>query len=60
VSEDVIAALPEAVRCCQGPDTLRLEDYWPLLYRLRHALVRRLPARAVNRLAHTKAAMAAR
>jgi hypothetical protein len=60
VSDDVIAALPEAVRCCQVPDTLCLEEYWPLLYRLRHALVRQLPVRAVNRLAYTKATLAAR
>jgi len=60
VRDDMIAALPAVVRQCRVPDTQTLDDYWPRLYRIRHALVGRLPTAVVNWCAYLKAAMAAR
>jgi Methyltransferase domain len=60
VRDDMIASLPEAVRQCRVPDGQTLDGYWPLFYRLRHALIRHLPTAVINRLACGKAALAAR
>jgi len=48
------------MRCCRVPEDKALAEYWPLPLRLRNALVRRLPAGAVNGLAQLKARGAAR
>ena len=60
VKDDVIASLPDPVRSRRVPDTQLLEDYWPLSYRLRHALVRRLPSGVVDRISRTRGALAPR
>jgi hypothetical protein len=43
VRNDMISSLPEVVRQCGVPDAQSLDEYWPLFYRLRHALFRQLP-----------------
>ena len=60
VSNEAIPALPEKVRSCRVPDNQPLLDYWPLPYRLGHALVRQLPRGVVDNLSRTKGAVAAR
>jgi SAM-dependent methyltransferase len=60
VKDEVIASLPGPVQSCHVPDTQPLADYWPLAYRLRHALVRRLPSGVVDRISHTRGVLAAR
>jgi len=59
VKEDMLVSLPETIRQCRVRDAQALDEYWPLIDRLRHALVRRLPIAVVNRLAGGKAALAA-
>jgi hypothetical protein len=41
------------------PDNQELKDYWPALNRLRHALIRSLPANVVNRASRIKALLLA-
>jgi SAM-dependent methyltransferase len=60
VREDAVAALAESARAHRVPDAQPLEDYWPLSYRLRHALVRQLPSGVVDRISRTKGTLAAR
>jgi SAM-dependent methyltransferase len=60
VKEEAVAALPDPMRSCRVPDDRPLADYWPLPYRLGHALVRRLPRGVVDRLSRTRGALAAR
>jgi SAM-dependent methyltransferase len=60
VAEDHLAALPEAVRSRRVGDADALDDYRPLPYRLRHALLRHLPVAAVSRLSRLRASLAAR
>jgi SAM-dependent methyltransferase len=60
VRDDAIASLGEAARSRRVPDAQPLEDYWPLSYRLRHALVRQLPSSVIDRISRTKGALAAR
>jgi len=60
VDEARLATLPEALRARQVADGDKLADYRPFSYRLRNAVIRRLPPPAVNRLARLKAALAAR
>ena len=59
VKDDAIASLPDPIRSCRVLDTEPLRDYWPLSYRLRHALVRRLPGGVVDRISRTKGALLA-
>jgi hypothetical protein len=56
----MIGTLPETMRRYRIPDNKCLDNYWPLPYRLCHALVRHLPIGAVNRFASTKSLMAVR
>jgi SAM-dependent methyltransferase len=60
VREDAIASLAEPARSRCVPDAEPLEDYWPLSYRVRHALVRQLPSSVIDRISRTKGALAAR
>jgi SAM-dependent methyltransferase len=60
VKDDVIASLAEAARLRCVPDARPLEEYWPLHYRLRHALVRQLPSGVVNRISRTRGVLVAR
>ena len=60
VAEDHLAHLPEMLRSRRVADEDELDDYRPLPYRLRHALMRRLPIGAVSRLSRLRAALAAR
>jgi SAM-dependent methyltransferase len=60
VKDDAIAALPDRLRSCRVLDSHLLEDHWPLSYRLRHALVRRLPSRVVDCISRTRSALTAR
>jgi SAM-dependent methyltransferase len=60
IRDDMIAALPERVRSCRVPDALPLRDYRPLSYRLRNAVVKRLPAGAVDRVSRFRGVLAAR
>jgi SAM-dependent methyltransferase len=60
VRDDAIASLAEPVRSRRVPDGQPLEEYWPLSYRLRHALVRQLPSGVVDRLSRTRGILAAR
>jgi SAM-dependent methyltransferase len=60
VDETHLTSLPEPIRACRVPDGEALDDYRPLSYRLRNALVRHLPLAAVNRLARLKASIASK
>jgi SAM-dependent methyltransferase len=60
IRDDMVAALPEPVRSCRVSDALPLRDYRPLPYRLRNAVVKRLPAGAVDRVSRIKGVLAAR
>ena len=60
VKDDAIASLAEAARSRRVPDAQPLDDYWPLSYRLRHALVRQLPSGVIDRISRRKGALAAR
>ena len=60
VAEDHLAALPETLRSRLVGDADELDDYRPLPYRLRNALMRRLPVGAVTRLSRLRASLAAR
>jgi len=60
VNDAHLALLPEAVRACRVRDGAALDDYRPFSYRLRSALIRRLPPEAVNRLSRLKASLAAK
>jgi SAM-dependent methyltransferase len=60
VRDEVVASLADPVRSCRVPNTQPLLDYWPLRYRLRHALVRRLPCGVVDRLSRARGLLAAR
>ena len=54
------AELPEALHACLVTDDEALRNYYPPRYRLRCALIRRLPAGVVDRVARIKAGLAAR
>jgi SAM-dependent methyltransferase len=54
VRDETIASLPAPMRSCRVPDDRPLADYWPLPYRLQHALVRRLPYEIVNYLSRNR------
>lgn len=58
--ETHLQKLPDRVRAFRIPETQTLRDYWPLPDRARHALIRRLPRRAVDGLARLKARLTAR
>jgi SAM-dependent methyltransferase len=60
VRDVVSASLAEPARSCCVPEAQPLEEYWPLSYRLRHALVRQLPSGVVDRLSRTRGVLAAR
>ena len=60
VQDDIAASLPQPVLTCRVPDTKQLDDHWPLPYRLRDALFRRLPTGVANRASRIKATLAAR
>lgn len=60
VAEDRLAALPQTLRSRLVADADELDDYRPLLYRLRNALTRRLPVGAVTRLSRLRASLAAK
>ena len=60
VAEDHLAALPETLRSRRVADADELDDYRPLPYRLRQALMRRLPVGAVSQLSRLRASLAAR
>jgi len=60
VKDDAIASLAEPARSRRVPDARPLEDYWPLFYRVRHALVRQLPSGVVDRISRTRGVLAAR
>jgi SAM-dependent methyltransferase len=58
--DDITATFPDAVRCSRVPDAQALDDYWPLQYRLRNAVIKWLPTRIVNRISQLNAVWAAR
>jgi len=60
VAEDHLAALPETLRSRRVADADELDDYRPLPYRLRQALMRRLPVGAVSQLSRLRASLAVR
>jgi SAM-dependent methyltransferase len=60
VAEDHVAALPEMLRSRLVSDADELEDYRPLPYRLRQALMRSLPVGAVTRLSRLRTSLVAR
>jgi len=60
VSDDIGVRLPESVRRSRVPDAQALDYYWPAAYRLRNAVIRRLPTGVVNRVSHINAVWAAR
>jgi SAM-dependent methyltransferase len=60
VRDGVVMSLPEPLQRCRVPDDKDLNDYWPPLERLRHAVIRSLPPVAVNGLSRIKAGLAAR
>src|SRR6266851_4646699 len=60
VAEDHLAALPETLRSRRVADADELDDYRPLPYRLRQALMRRLPVGAVSQLPRLRASLAVR
>jgi hypothetical protein len=60
VKDEAVPGLPDQVRSCRVPDDRPLADYWPLSYRLGHALIRCLPRGMVDRMSRTKGVLAAR
>jgi SAM-dependent methyltransferase len=60
VKNDMLAALPEAVRSCRVADAQPLRDYRPFRCRLQNAFVKRLPGSAVDRVSRIKGLLAAR
>jgi SAM-dependent methyltransferase len=60
IRDDLVSRLPLPVRRSQVPDAQPLDDYWPVAYRLRNAVVRRLPTGVVDRVARINAVWAAR
>jgi hypothetical protein len=60
VRDEMVDSLSDVVRQCRVPDHQNLDEYWPLFYRLRHALIGRLPTAVINRLACGKAALVGR
>jgi SAM-dependent methyltransferase len=59
-AEAALDTLPRQLHACRIADTQRLRDYRPLGVRIRHAIVRRLPPRAVDSLSHHRSRLAAR
>jgi SAM-dependent methyltransferase len=60
VAEDHVAALPEMLRSRLVSDADELDEYRPLPYRLRQALMGRLPVGAVTRLYRLRTSLVAR
>jgi SAM-dependent methyltransferase len=60
IRDDLAARLSEPVRRSRVPDRQALEDYWPVAYRLRNAVIRRFPTRVIDRVARINAVWAAR
>jgi len=60
IRDDIVTRLPEQIRQSRVPDWLALDDYWPVAYRVRNAVVRRLPTAVVNRVSRINAVWAAR
>ena len=58
--EAYIAKLPDDLRAFRVPGNQRLNDYWPLPDRVRHALIRQLPRSTVDLLSRLKARLEAR
>jgi SAM-dependent methyltransferase len=58
--EPSLATLPDPLRTFQVPENQRLQDYWPLPDRVRHAVMRQLPRGAVDRLSRLKVRLGAR
>ena len=55
VKETRLPELPAAVRAAAIPSEMNLAEYWPLRYRLQHAVINALPRAAVNALARLAA-----
>lgn len=60
IKDDLVARPPDVVRRSRVPDTKPLDNYWPLTFRLRNAVIRRLPTGVVDRASHLNAVWAAR
>ena len=60
IRDDLADRLPDSIRQSRVPDGQRLDDYWPVAYRLRNAVIRRLPIRVVDRVSRINAVWAAR
>ena len=60
VRDDLAGRLPDPLRRSRVPDGQELDDYWPVAFRLRNAVVRRLPVRVVDRVSRINAVWAAR
>jgi hypothetical protein len=60
VRDDIVSSLSEPLRSCRVLDNKQLCDYWPLPYRIRHAVIRRLPICAVNLISRFSSLWAAR
>jgi SAM-dependent methyltransferase len=60
IRDDIVAHLAEPIRRSRVPDWRALDDYWPVAFRLRNAVVRRLPTGLVNRVSRINAVWAAR
>jgi SAM-dependent methyltransferase len=59
IRKDTITSLAEPACAARISDDREPNNYWPFGYRLRHAVVRRLPRRIVNRLSQINAALPA-
>jgi SAM-dependent methyltransferase len=59
-AEAALDTLPQRLLACRVADTQRLRDYRPVGVRIRHAIVRRLPRRAVDSLSRHRSRLAAR
>jgi SAM-dependent methyltransferase len=60
IRDDLADRLPEPIWQSRVPDGQVLDDYWPVTYRLRNAVIRRLPTGVVDRVARINAVWAAR
>ena len=60
VRNDILFSIQEPLRSCRVLDNQQLCDYWPLPYRIRHAVIRRLPICAVDLISRFSSLWAAR
>jgi SAM-dependent methyltransferase len=58
--ESYLATLPDRLLAFRVPEDQRLQNYWPLPDRIRHAVIRQLPRCTVDHLSRLKGRLSAR